>query len=357
MLTFSYLLALSLFLQLFLSSVARIDKSFLLIFSASLVSLSLVFYLHGMIRIDGVDFNNYEDYIKYPSEVPDIGYRYISQLANILKINFTELLLIQAVITIYAVYKFSKFIGCSFAIAFTIFVLHSAVVRDFSQSRVGLSVAILLLGYAQASKFKKLSFFALATSIHFTALFPIIVFYIIDKIIFLNKRKIVIILALSVILTIFARGNLLNWFLVIDPRVDIYLNWQEDLYGNPATSFSLMAINVVFFLVSFFGYKATNNIFYKKFSLYSVFGIVFFYALSSASIFAFRLSHLLTIFYPFMLAKIYHDLNYARCFYPSTKLLLRLKKPALLAAFTVLIIGMRSSNEEVLKYIVPYFQF
>jgi hypothetical protein len=322
-----------------------------------LVFMIIAFYLYFMFRIDGVDFNNYVDYFNFPELIGDSGFRGAVYIANWLLIDFTFFLLLQALFTIWAIKNLSKAFNADFMIAFSIFIIHSAIIRDFSQSRVALAVAFLFMAYASSNKFKKIILYIVAVSMHLSAAFPIILFYLCDKLASLSKIKIVIIILIFTVLAILFKGQLVQSIIFIDPRVEIYLNWSEDFYGNPVNSYQSLLFNTLIYFLALLSYISTKDIKYLKFSLYVLFGIITFYAFSDVAIFSYRLSSLSIIFYPFIISKIYIDQKKYYYLQMHYRKVILLRFALIISAFAVFLAGSRSGNLDVLNFIVPYVDF
>jgi hypothetical protein len=319
--------------------------------------LALFFYFFLMIRVDGVDFYSFQNFINDPEIVTDIGYKYLMYLFNFLALDFTLLLTIQAIITVWAIRSVSKYLHSDLFVAFCIFLIHSAIVRDFSQSRISLAVAFIFFAYASVNKFKKVVLNLVAVSIHLTALFPILIFYLCDKLSLLRKEAITAIILLLSIFFVLTKNEILNVIMTIDPRVNMYMNWKKEFYGLPVANYSSIFFNFFLSIISLLAYKATNNIFYLRFMLYCIFGIISFYILRDLAIFSYRLSHLTLILYPFVLSKIYIDLKKEATFMKNNDKTILLQIAMIFSAFAILAAGFRSDNQVVLASITSYFNF
>jgi hypothetical protein len=169
----------------------------------------------------------------------------------------------------------------------------------------------------------------------------------------INKKYLYIILFSSLIFTILTKEYITNFISGIDPRVDIYMNYKDDYYGNPVSDFGQLFFIFVLMFISIFGYILTNDNFFKKFALNSYAGILIFIAFSDFGIFSYRLAHLTTIFYPFMIAKIYYSDSYNIKYKLVNNY--NIAMLALFSSFVVLFVGLRSGNYEIIRNLVPFY--
>lgn len=316
----------------------------------------ICYYFYGMIRTDGVDFNTYLNYFDDTDLINDYIFKLIVNIMNYFSINLTTFFAIQALVTVYAIYKLSYIYKASFVLVLCIFLIHSAVVRDFSQSRIALAVSCIFLIYSSNSMIKKYVFAILAIGIHLSSIFPLLIFYFCDKIVNLSKAKILIIIIVISILSLLIRSEIFFIISLFDPRVDAYINWNTEYYGAQVNNFNNLIFNILLSFIGYVSFYVTKDIIYFKFSLYVLLGIIFFFILSDTSIFAYRLTHLTTIFYPFIISKIFVDINKISFIkYPLNFILIKLT--LLTSSLILLLIGTRSNIGDILTKVEPYIKF
>jgi hypothetical protein len=353
LLTFTY------FISSFLVIASNIKLSPSLTKPLRLIVLFIViaYYFYGMFRIDGVDFNSYVNYFNFPEDISDPGFRALVYIANLLSVEFSYFLLFQAVFTVCAIKRLSNSLNSDFLLAFSIFLIHSAVVRDFSQSRVALAVAFIFLAYSYTGNLRKQFYLIIATSIHLTVAVPIIIFFVSNRIALLGKFIIFFVILISALMAILIKSHIVPALFFIDPRIEMYLNFTDDFYGNAVLNFKTLFFYGSLYLMALFSYSSTKDIFYLKFSLYVFFGIIIFYLFSNVAILSYRLASLSIIFYPFVISKIYLDLINFNLLKVPRKNFQILKVALNLAAIIIIFSGYRQGTSEIMNSIVPIFDF
>jgi len=269
---------------------------------AAVVALTwplMLVYLIGMHRVGGVDFDSYETYLSGDTQRdPDIGYRLLMQLANSLGMQLSEILLVQGLFTLGAVYLLSRKLQSDFVITIALYILHAAVVRDFSQSRAALALAIYFVGLAQSRRSLYLVFTLLAVSVHLT-LVPLVLTYHWARLAVNARRGQVLLVALPAIGLLAGVTLMLSVLSGIDPRIDTYMNWAQDLYGNPVGSYSTLALYFLIGAVCYRAYRLTGDENCKAFVIMMLYAATTFVAFRYVAIFAFRLSNVVAALYPF----------------------------------------------------------
>ncbi len=92
-------------------------------------------YLLGMYRSFGVDFENYVGYLGpsgNASLIWDIAC--LMEITHFLGISLSEFFLAQALFTLVAIQILANKLKSDFVVTISLYILHAAIVRDFSQS-------------------------------------------------------------------------------------------------------------------------------------------------------------------------------------------------------------------------------
>lgn len=263
-------------------------------------------YAAGMSRTAGVDIGVYFYAFEHDYKIiPDIGFQIIIIVFNYLGLPFLVMMLAIGAVNYFAVYRLARYYGVSFGLLYIIWFLHSVIVRDFSQLRISLAVSIAMLGIISAPKKIKLGFYIVSVSVHISAIVFILVYEACKIVSTVRsvRRQMILILIISVI--IISIGSMLPHFDFLDERITVYLNWEEEGYGNPVGSLTLLYFHALVVMLSICFYPVWSGdqrlraLFYME-----ILGIVSFIALSDYSIFAFRLSHLIFTLYPILIISI-----------------------------------------------------
>jgi len=311
---------------LILSSVKRFKN----IFSPLLLFLASIIYLIGMMRSGGVDILNYKyDYIYHDlGFIFDPGYNLLVKLGNFLHLPFEGFLFCIGAINLFLLFKVCKYFNVNFGTTLAILLIHLIVVRDFSQMRVSLAINLALYAYTFPTIIRYF-IYLFAGSVHFTsfALTGMLLSY---KYYNQNRgfKKIIPFLG------IFAIASSLHLLTFIDPRIDIYLNWDRKDYGQSVSNFNQLAF--ICFLLLMYVFK--NGLKFDLFGYSFLFSIVVFISFSSVSIFSYRLTNVCFSLYPFFVA---HTLNndkngiYKLC----------------LITLLILIVSARSSTNDIINSI------
>ena len=272
-----------------------------LLLRLTLLILSLTFYLLGMTRVGGTDFENYETYFSDPMLIPDEGFRLLAEYSGL---DFSNTLILQSAITLVALFLLSQRLRVSFIVSFSIFLLHSAIVRDFAQSRLALAVAILFLGLSQTKKTRRYLMYIIGASIHLTIIYPIIMLQFINLIHTASNKKILFLILLLTVIGVYFNNNLISLLALLDPRVDIYLSWDRAGYGLPVSDYSGLALACTLGIYMLWLHSKYPHELYKKLAIASLISVSTTVVFWDTAILAHRMSHLCLIMYPFVLAQI-----------------------------------------------------
>jgi hypothetical protein len=267
--------------------------------SSVLIFPLIVIYLLGMNRIAGVDYDNYFDaYMEQGQPIPDIGYTALTQFARFLGIPFDIFLLLQGVLTLFALWLAAKGKRADPFVTVVIYLLHLAIVRDLSQSRIGLAISIYLLGQTRDNRSAKYTLYACAASVHITVVALIIVqsyAAIASRLSGWRQVGLVYIpLGMFSLYGVFLLGALG----VLDPRVEYYLGWDEVGYGSPLSSYGALWRTALVVATFALAMKKLNNISLKEFIILELAGAAILIGFAQFSIFSARLSNVAISMYP-----------------------------------------------------------
>jgi hypothetical protein len=268
-----------------------------------LVAPLILAYLLGMYRTFGVDFDTYEAYLGHERDrVPDIGYKILMELAHAFGLSLSEFFLLQALFTLGAIYVLAKKLRSDFVVTITLYILHAAIVRDFSQSRTALALAIYFVALAQHRRSVYLLLTAMAVSVHLT-LVPLVVVYHWSRMVVGVHRGQVFFVVAPAAAVLLGMALLLPMLSALDPRIEIYMNWSQDLYGSPVGSYTTLLLFLLIAAVSYRAYQVTGDEASKVFLIMILYAAVTFIAFRHLAIFAFRLSNVVAALYPFAIGR------------------------------------------------------
>lgn len=299
------------------------------------ILLSIVF-LYGSYRFSGSDWGNYLIAYNHPfgGFIIEPGFNFILLLLKGLGISFPGTLLCFALVSLYALYTQSKHFCISIGILSFLYFIHFYIVRDLVQVRIGLGISLFLLGVCSKGKSRvSLIFFSL--TMHYTLLFLLITYLFSEALSVGSKVKKVLLLTIAVSTT-FTTTYLLDYLSVIDPRIDLYLNWDASGYGYAAESMNQLIFAIFVTIIAL-----RNRTLYNDFPFIvwtPVLAILTFIAFKDYAIFAYRLTNISLSFYPIIIGL---------AITKSSRTLERLG----LAIITLLIVFNRSGSSDILARI------
>ena len=267
-----------------------------------LITLVLT-YAVGMSRNHGVDMENYLYAFNYDYQfIPDVGFQAIIQLFNFMDLPFSLFMMMIGSVNLFALLRLARYYEISIGLLLIIWILHIVVERDFSQLRSSLAVSIAVIGITSKGNTNKLIFYFASASIHLTVAVFVLAYEACKTVSSMHslKKQWIVILITSVL--IFYFSTILPSFGIIDERVDLYMSWTKEGYGEKVSSYGPIILHVfivsfnVFFFRVWYNDQRLRTLFYME-----LLGIVTFTALSEFAIFAFRLSSLIFSLYPVLI--------------------------------------------------------
>ncbi len=275
------------------------DLSGVRVFNIGVLFFLLV-YLLGMYREFGVDYITYaEAYYHDRSLIPDLGYSLLTTFSNEVGMSLSAFFLLQGGVTLIAISRFSRKLNADIAVVLFVYFLHLAVVRDFSQSRVGLAVAIYLLSLTVHLRLFRFMLTLFAVTVHLTIV-PLIFLWPISKWIAKRKKSLFIAIIVGVLIVLMSQ-TVLNALSFIDPRVALYQQWNADLYGAPVSSYGEVWKSIFVVAIGLIASGKSRRTVVLPFIIMQIFSISVFFGMKEFAIFAHRLSNVVSSFYPFLI--------------------------------------------------------
>jgi hypothetical protein len=320
--------------------------------SLVLVMPCFVMYFVGMHRVGGEDYDNYFNayYNLDGPGIPDPGYTALTTFAHAIGVDFSGFLFLIGVFTFTVMWRVARVRNADPVVVFVFYLCHLAIGRDLSQIRIGLAVAIYLFGQIQDRRWLRYAIYVAAASIHITVVVLIAVWaYSRWTARFKGRTRWLALYA--PILGFAALGSsLLQIAAFVDPRVEIYLAWDEDSFGAPLSSYGALARTVVVLLVYIGAMRRFKNLKLQPYIAMELAGAAVLLGLSQFAIFASRLSNVAISMYPIglgIVALAYQN----RTVRPETFRFNALTKLAVISTLVVLL-G-RPASFEVLAKVVP----
>lgn len=270
--------------------------------TAILVAPMVLVYVIAMYRIDGVDFGNYQGYMDQPDLIPDIGYRLLMQATTAVGLSLTEFFLLQGLFSLFAVCLLANKLRSDLVVTIALYMLHGAVVRDFSQSRTALALAIYFVALAQDRKALYGVLTVAACSVHLQMVPLVFVYHWARFVIGLQTGRMFFTVAPAAVL-IGGITVLLQVLTLVDPRIEIYLNWTDDLYGNPVESYTGVLLFLLIAAICYRAQRATDDKDMQVFVIMIIYAIAIFIAFREVAVFAYRLSNGVAALYPFAVGR------------------------------------------------------
>lgn len=260
-------------------------------------------YLVGMFRQDGVDYSGYVySYYNDHTYIPDSGFRALMFSFDSLGLPFEALMFLVATVNILSLRRAAKYFAISFEPLFIIYFLHLAIVRDFSQLRVGFAIALAIFCVTSSGRSIRLIFLLLAGSMHLTSLVFIFSYEFCRWVELLKSQRKQILSIVGLLFGIFLMGSFVNHLSFIDPRVESYILWTAKDYGLPVGQFLLLFFHTSILLLAYYTRESwVGDVKIQTLLFLQILGLAVFIAFTNVSIFAFRLSSATLSFYPVLL--------------------------------------------------------
>lgn len=260
-------------------------------------------YLIGMIRQFGVDYSEYlPAFYEDSSQIPDIGFRLLMFLFGSVGLPFEIMMLFMGLLNLLSLRRVAKYFDVSFVLLLVLYFLHLAVVRDFAQLRVGFALTIALLSVTLSGNLKRSTLYLLAASIHFTSILFIIPYEYFKWLVKLKSKQKQRFFSLAAWAGIFIIGAFIQVLAFLDPRIDIYLNWNEENYGSTVGQFYSILFQLAILALAYLNRKSwLSNLQTKILVCLQITGVIIFVSFMNYSIFAFRLSNVVFSLYPVLL--------------------------------------------------------
>ena len=316
-------------------------------FAAPLVML----YLNGMYRSAGIDYDTYKDaYTEQGQAIPDVGYTALTTLTHAIGIDFSSFLLLQGLFTLSALWIAARARDADVLVVIVVYLLHLAVVRDLSQSRIGLAVAIFLVGQCRERSLPRALLYVAAASVHIT----VIVLMIVCTSARLTGRLRPCVQVLVVYLPILAFALfgvlLLQSAAWVDPRIELYLSWDEAAYGAPLESFGALVRTALVIGVYLLAAKRLHGLQVRDFIVMELAGAAILIGFAQFSIFAARLANVAVSLYPIGLGIVAMALQARRDRRSMFSFGLPLK---LTTAAAIAVLVLRPGTVDVLQEVLP----
>ena len=319
--------------------------------SAALLCPLVLAYLAGMNRSDGIDFDTYSAaYDQTGQAIPDLGYSALTWLTFHLGIDFSTFLLLQGIFTLAALWIASKARQADPIVVLAIYLLHLAIVRDMSQSRIGLAVAIYLLGQTRERSIWRWTLYAIAMSMHITVAIIVIVWGL--AAFSARWRASRQILFVYVPLAAFAAFGvvLLDLLSFVDPRIDIYLSWDEAAYGAPLESYGALARTALMVAAYLAASSRFKNLNLRPYLVSELAAAAILIGFAQYSIFAARLSNVAISMYPIGIGAI--ALAYQQLPMQRNRLLTSAALKCTIAVIAAVLV-LRPGSLDALRVVVP----
>ncbi|XHR85599.1 MAG: EpsG family protein [Gloeotrichia echinulata GP01] len=313
---------------------------------AFIVLVVSAIYLIGMIRQFGVDYDSYlPAFYEDSSQIPDIGFRLLMLLFSSVGLPFEMMMLFIGVLTLLSLRRVAKYFDVSFALLLVLYFLHLAVVRDFAQIRVGFALIMDLLGITLSGNLKRSTLYLAASSIHFTSILFIIPYEYFKWLVKLKSKQKQRFFSLAAWAGILIIGIFIQALAFLDPRIDIYLNWNEENFGASVGQFYILLFHIAILALAYLTRTSwLNNLQTNTLIYLHITGIIVFASFMNYSIFAFRLSNVVLSLYPVLLISLLERH-------------LQMKNSHILAAIIYIVVGLILMSRQGSFDIVQSIQF
>lgn len=254
----------------------------------------------GMIRVGGVDMDNYRyAFESDPTFIPDVGFQLLLEIYRALNLPFMVLMLSIATTNLYAIVRLARLFDLSLGLLLILWFLHIVVVRDFSQLRSSLAISLAIIGLTSNFSKVKWLLYSVSVSVHLTSFAFILAYECCRRVSLIASKRVQWILVGFFVFSTFVIAASLNRIAFLDGRIETYLSWAEEGYGASVGTYGFLILHglICAIVLSSYGRWSLDPRLRTLFYL-EVLGCATFIAFSNYSIFAFRLSNLITALYP-----------------------------------------------------------
>lgn len=279
-----------------------LEKHYPLLRSIALCIVILVYFL-GMSRDAGVDIENYRYAYEVDHEfIPDVGFQFLATIAYDAGVPFRLFILLIGFVSAWALSRIAKFYELDLFLLFLLYFVHLIVVRDLATLRVGLAVAVAVIGMTSGGAVRKWALYAAATSIH-SSVFAFVVLYefcIRVSAFRAGRRRLVI--AFTFVAIVALGMQVAGLVALVDERIDIYSGWQQSGYGSPVESYlGLMRSLLLLAWAWAMRDKWKGDAHLRAIVYLELFSVAVFLGFWQVAIFAFRLSNVVSTLYPVLI--------------------------------------------------------
>lgn len=281
----------------------RFGKNDVFLIKKIIIFIVCFVYLIGMLRQDGVDYSGYVySYYNDHSYIPDSGFRALMFSFDSLGLPFEALMLLVGAVNILSLRRAAKYFAINFEPLFIFYFLHLAIVRDFSQLRVGFAIALAIFCVTSSGRPIRLIFLLLAGSMHLTSLAFIFSYEFCRWVALLKSQRKQIISIVGSLFGIYLIGSFVNHLIFVDPRIETYFAWNAENYGLPVGQFLILLFHISILLLACYTRESwVGDVKIRTLVFLQILGLAVFIAFANVSIFAFRLSSAVLSFYPVLL--------------------------------------------------------
>lgn len=275
---------------------AIIDVPLFLVF----LGAAIVFAL----RSDGVDYRTYAtsfvNSVSNQSIIVDWGYQGLELALASLGLPFKSIMLILVVLQFLSISRLARLFELEYLALIALFFIHLYVVRDLSQLRVALGVYIVFLAI-ERQWIVRVGLYAIGISMQASIIVLVLAYEFTGNV---RKKARYLSYVVAIPFAIIGAGDFIHLISFIDPRIEIYINWETEGYGLPVTSYAQFAFHFLVFLVGLLAYKKLDNKRMSRLIELQLIGLLIFIFFRDFAIFSFRLANIATSFYPLILLAI-----------------------------------------------------
>jgi len=296
-----------------------------------------VIFIVTMWRIDGIDWENYQN--RFDTDFFDLYAPIYSLLVlafRLLDLGYIHFNIFHATIGLFFLRAVARKFNVSVSLTMLLLLSNPLVMRDFSQSRVGLGVLLFFAALSLPKQWQRLSLSLIAVLVHISVL-PLLATQIFCVLVLRHKwglDKVVLVFSISVVVILLLFNFLLNHYWIDLPHIAAYANRPTDRLGFAIRPIDLVVLTSVVFAYLLYLFSRFNGYLGRSIteevmiSYLSAIGACCVLILTATfSTFAYRISNVMLSLYPILLIWIYRELRASN---PNYDMLLNLmSKPML----------------------------